>query len=278
MIDKKRFGLNRIIAPSMSLEEFFDFADSVGIRKLELRNDLDQRNAVDDMKPADAAAMAKDKDIEIISINALQKFNLAPARPKALKELEDLLSLAKAIKCKAVVLCPNNDPNDKRPAKQRAEETVDSLKTFGPLFTGAKILGLVEPLGFEISSLASLVLAQECIKKSGFNCYKIVHDTFHHHIGPDDRAIFSKAYDVANTGLMHISGVEDDIPIKDFRDGHRIMVGPNDRMKSKEQILLLDKLGYKGDYSFEPFSPEIQKLSKQKLADEVKKSIDYILS
>ena len=278
MINKKRFGLNRIIAPSMGLKEFFEFADSVGVRKVELRNDLDERNAVDDLKPKDAAAMAKDKGIEIISINALQKFNLASARKKAMSELEDLLELSKTIRCKAVVLCPNNDSGDKRPAKQRAEETVESLKAFGPLFTKAKILGLVEPLGFEISSLASLVLAQECIRNSGFKCYKIVHDTFHHHIGPDDRAIFSKAYDVANTGLMHISGVEDDMPIIDFRDGHRVMVGPKDRMKSKEQILQLDELGYKGVFSFEPFSPEIQKLSKKKLADAVKKSIDYILT
>jgi len=278
MIDKNRFALNRIIAPSMGLKEFFEFAASVGVRKVELRNDLGTRNAVDDLNPKDVAAMAKDKAIAIISINALQKFNLGAVRAKAMKELEALLELSKSIKCSAVVLCPNNEANDKRPPKQRAEETVDSLKAFGPLFTDAKILGLVEPLGFEISSLASLVLAQECIKKSGFPCYKIVHDTFHHHIGPDDQKILVKAYNVSNTGLVHISGVESDIPIKDFRDGHRVMVGPKDRMKSKEQILQLDELGYKGVFSFEPFSPEIQKLSKKKLADAVKKSIDYILS
>lgn len=277
MIDKKRFGLNRIIAPAMGIKEFFEFAASAGVRKVELRNDLGKLNAVDDLKPADAAAMAKDMGIEIISINALQKFNLASARPKAMKELEALLKLAKAIKCKAVVLCPNNDSKDKRSAKQRAIETTEALKAFGPLFTDAKILGLVEPLGFEISSLASLVTAQECIKQSGFKCYKIVHDTFHHHIGPEDQKILVKVYDVKNTGLVHVSGVESGIPVKEFRDGHRVMVGPEDRMKSKEQILQLDELGYKGVFSFEPFSPEVQKLSKPKLADAVKKSMDYIL-
>ena len=49
-------------------------------------------------------------------------------------------------------------------------------------------------------------------------------------------------------------------------------------MKSKEQVILLDKLGYKGVFSFEPFSPAVQQLSKAKLADALRKSIDFIIS
>jgi 2-keto-myo-inositol isomerase len=195
-----------------------------------------------------------------------------------MSELEALIDMAKGIRCHAVVLCPNNDPNDKRTPDQRVAETTDALTAFGPLFTRSGILGLVEPLGFAISSLASLVVAQESIRKAGYACYRTVHDTFHHYIGPDDQTVLGKAYDVSTTGLVHISGVESDIPTSDYRDEHRVMVGPADRMKNKEQILALDKLGYKGVFSFEPFSAMVQKMSKEKLGDAVKQSIDFILS
>ncbi len=278
MIDKQRFGLNRSIAPSMGLEEFFDFAASVGVRKVELRNDMGSRDALDDLPPAPVAKIARDTGIEIISINALQKFNLASVRDKAVSELEALLELAKSIACRAVVLCPNNDPKDNRTPEQRAEETIYALKAFGPLFTKAGILGLIEPLGFAVSSLPSLVLAQESIRKSGFACFKVVHDTFHHYIGPEDQNILGKAYDVSNTGLVHVSGVEADIPIGDYRDEHRGLVGPADRMNSKEQILLLDRLGFAGVFSFEPFSPALKNLSRQNLADALRQSIEFIMS
>jgi 2-keto-myo-inositol isomerase len=262
----------------MGLKEFFEFADSVGIRKVELRNDLGSRDAIDNLPPAAAAQMARDMGIEIISINALQKFNLASVQAKAVSELEALLEMAKSIACRTVVLCPNNDPKDTRSPEECAAETIDALKAFGPLFIRAGVLGLIEPLGFAISSLPSLLLAQDCIRKSGFDCYRIVHDTFHHYIGPDDQKILGKAYDIKNTGLVHISGVEADISIAEYRDQHRVLIGPADRMNSKDQILLLDKLGFTGVFSFEPFSPAIQSLNKEKLADALRQSIDFILS
>jgi 2-keto-myo-inositol isomerase len=278
MLDRQRFGLNRIIAPLLGLKEFLEFAASAGISKVELRNDMGSGDAVDNMPPAAAAKMASDTGVEIISINALQQFNLASVRARAISELMALLETANSIGCKAVVLCPNNDPEDARPPAQRMAETAEALSAFGPLFTKAGILGLIEPLGFAVSSLDSLVLARECIGESGFACYGIVHDTFHHYIGPEDRTILGKTYDVSNTGLVHVSGVEIALPAGDCRDEHRVLVGPADRMNSKEQLLLLDRLGYAGDFSFEPFSPAIQKLPPDKLADAVRRSLDYILA
>jgi 2-keto-myo-inositol isomerase len=278
MIDKKRFAVNRIIAPSLPLAAFYDLAASVGLTKVELRNDIGGKDPIDGMKPAEALALAKARGIEVSTINALQKFNLATARAKASGELDAMLEMSQAIGCKAIVLCPNNEANDSRTQAQRAAETIEALAAFGPRFMKAGLLGYVEPLGFGISSLASLVVAQEAIKKSGFSCYRTVHDTFHHHIGPDDLAILGKAYDIAHTGLVHISGVESDIAASEYRDAHRILVGPADRMKSKEQILRLDALGYKGIFSFEPFSPEVQKLGAADLAAALKKSLDFILS
>ena len=278
MIDRKRIAVNRIIAPSLSLAAFYDLAVAAGLSKVELRNDIGGKDPIDGMKANEAVALAKARGIEVSTINALQKFNLSSARATASGDLDAMLEMGQAIGCKAIVLCPNNEATDGRTQAQRAAETVEALAAFGPRFVKAGILGYVEPLGFGISSLASFIVAQEAIKKSGFDCYRIVHDTFHHHIGPDDLAILGKAYDIAHTGLVHISGVESDISASEYRDAHRILVGPADRMKSKEQMLRLEALGYKGIYSFEPFSAEVQKLGAADLAAALKKSLDYILA
>jgi 2-keto-myo-inositol isomerase len=277
MIDIGRFSINRIISPGLSLAQFYDFAVSVGIHKVELRNDLGGTDPIDGLKAADAAKLAVDKGVTVVSINALQKFNLASGRSKATAELGDLIALSKAIGCKAIVLCPNNEANDGRNQAQRLAETVDSLKAFGQAFVATGLLGLVEPLGFGISSLASLLVAQDAIRNSGFSCYRIVHDTFHHYIGPDTGGILGSAYDIAHTGLVHVSGVESDIATSEYRDAHRILVGPADRMKSREQILQIDGLGYKGDYSFEPFSPAVQKMGLAELTTKTRQSLEYLL-
>ena len=276
MIDVERFAVNRIAAPSLTLAQFYDLAAELGMRKVELRNDLGAGDIIDGLKSAEAAALASSRGIEVISINALQKFNLASMRAKASGELERLLELAAAIGCTSIVLCPNNDAADTRSPALRASETIDALAAFGPLFAEVGILGYIEPLGFAISSLASLVLAQEAIRTSGFSCYRVVHDTFHHYIGPEDQTILGGAYDVRNTGLVHVSGVEVDLPAEDYRDEHRVLAGPADRMKSREQILRLDELGYSGDYSFEPFSPAVQRLGRNELVAAFKTSLAYL--
>jgi len=55
-------------------------------------------------------------------------------------------------------------------------------------------------------------------------------------------------------------------------------VGSGDTMKSKEQMAALDKLGYRGSFSFEAFSPVIQKLGRADLASALHKSLDYLFS
>jgi 2-keto-myo-inositol isomerase len=275
-IDRKRFGLNRIIAPSLGLADFYELASSLGISKVELRNDIGREDPVDGLSAGEAARLAADRGVEVISINALQKFNVAAHRPTATAELKALLELAVALGCRAVVMCPNNDPADARSPAQRLAETIDSLAAFGTLFEAAGVLGYVEPLGFGISSLASHLVAQEAIEKSGRSCYRLVHDTFHHHIGPDDREVLGRAYRIASIGLVHISGVEAQIATDDYRDEHRILVGPADTMKSREQMASLDGLGYRGDFSFEVFSPAIQALGRAELASALQASLDYV--
>ncbi|MDR3170160.1 MAG: TIM barrel protein [Treponema sp.] len=285
MLNRKRFALNRIIAPAMGLAEFFKFTASLGLSKVELRNDLPGKShsedIIDGLKPAEVYQMAADAGVQIITINALQKFNLPAKRASCLGELEKLLELAAAIHCKAVVLCPNNEAEDKRTPRQKYRDTVEALESYGPLFVQYGIAAYIEALGFGISSLASLPAIVNAIKSSGFGCYRALLDTFHHYIGPDNASIFGMdgmgaSYELPYTGLVHISGVEATIPVADYRDAHRVLIGPKDTMHNKEAIQSLDALGYLGIFSFEPFSEAVQKLSPKELATALNASFAYL--
>ena len=277
MMERSKFSLNRIIYPNLKLEDFFKFTADLGLNKVELRNDLPKKGVIDTYSPEEIKDLLKKYGIEILTINALQKFNLGAVLPQALKELKELINLSLSIGCKAIVLCPNNEVNDRRDSKEIFKETVGALRSFAPLFEESSLLGYVEPLGFKESSLSSLVTAMNAIQEAGCPNYKIVHDTFHHHIGPDTFDIIENKYDLSYTGLIHISGVESVIPTEQYRDNHRILVSAQDRLKSKEQIELLIKLGYNGDISFEPFAKEVQKMEIEEIKSAIDKSIGYII-
>jgi 2-keto-myo-inositol isomerase len=276
MIEKRRFAVNRITCPSLGLEDFFRFTADLGLSKVELRNDLPGAQVIDGLPASRAAALARASGIQVITINAVQKFNLKSARQKATGDLERVLDLAEEIRCPAIVLCPNNDTADGRDARAKVAETVEALKAFGPFFMKRGILGLVEPLGFGESSLASLIVAVEAIRSSGLSCYRTVYDTFHHYLGPDTENDIGPHYEVSNTGLIHVSGVEAGIPKERYRDEHRVLSGPKDRTFSKEQIARHDRLGYTGDISFEPFAPEVHRMDRARLSEALRASIAWL--
>jgi 2-keto-myo-inositol isomerase len=277
-ISRSNIGLNRILFPDATLEEFFQFSSDMGLHKIELRNDLPGKGIIDACSPNQAKALSEKYEIRIITINALQKFNLGAVLPDALQELKGLIDLAGAIDCEAVVLVPNNDAEDQRDSDVILQETVAALKAFGPLFEDSGVLGYVEPLGFEQCSLRSKVTAMRAIKESGCKNYKIVHDTFHHHLGPDTADSLVNDYDIAYTGLVHLSGVESDIPVNEYTDEHRIFITDKDNLQNLAQIELLTQLGYKGDFSFEPFAGEVQTMAVEALKATINQSIDLIAS
>ncbi len=282
MPDKSRFALNRIIYPKAKLEDFFQLAADLGLHKVELRNDLEgphdltDRGIIDDYEPEQVRELLDYYSLKVLAINALQKFNLASFLSKLTEELKELIALARSIKCEAIVLCPSNDPNDRRDENLIFSETVTALKTFGPLFIDSGLLGYVEPLGFPESSLNSIAVAQKIIQEAGFPIYKTVHDTFHHYLGPDTSSTMKNDYDISYTGLVHISGVEEPQSAAENRDDHRVLVTYRDLLKSREQIELLYSLGYQGDISFEPFSREVQNLRPEELKAALEASINYI--
>jgi 2-keto-myo-inositol isomerase len=176
MISKSKIGLNRILFPTANLEEFFKLSSHMGLIKIELRNDLPGAGIIAPYSPEQVKELSEKYNIKILTINALQKFNLGAVLPEVLQELKEMIRLAVAIDCEAIVLVPTNDVNDKRDSDVITQETVAALKALGPLFENNGIRGYVEPLGFAECSLRSKVSALQAIQESGFSNYKIVHE------------------------------------------------------------------------------------------------------
>ncbi|MGL5722372.1 MAG: TIM barrel protein [Brevinema sp.] len=269
---QRNFSINRIVFPHLSLPDFFKTLSELGITGAELRNDLPGLGVVDSFSAKEVKKMADDNGVSILTINALQKFNLPEKFLEAKETVKVLLDLSKELGCEGLVMCPNNEMSDTRTATEFLQHTAEGLSLYAPLFKDAQITGYVEPLGFGECSLRSKADALSCITKSGtLDVYGLVHDTFHHFLGTDVK-ISSQS-----VRLVHISGVEDKTVAADsYRDPHRVLVGTGDLIDNKGQMLALDAAGFKGYYSFEPFSAEVQNTALSSLKTALQQSMEYL--
>jgi 2-keto-myo-inositol isomerase len=276
MLDKTQIALNRIIYPRVGIEEFFAITAELGLHKVELRNDLPGNAIIDGLTPERVRELSRTYGIEILTINALQKFNVPEYRSRVVRELQGLIDLALSIDCRAIVLCPNNDPHDTRTVERSPRDTIDSLEEFRPLFENSGLLGYLEPLGFGESSLDSVVAAARAIEEAGGGCFRIVYDTFHHFLGPDDEDSIAEGLDFSLIGIVHASGVEEDIDIEDMKDEHRVLITEADRMDNLYQIERLTAMGYSGNVALEPFSPRVQNMPKDVFLNEAARCVEFL--
>ena len=244
------FALNHMCAPKLGIDRFFDLAVALGCGGVEIRNDL-QGNAMLDGTPAEEIRPAAGRrGLTIVSINALQRFNdWNDVREMEARQLADY---AKACGAAALVLVPTNDGSGRANGERQANLRL-ALKRLRPILRDAGINGLVEPLGFESCSLRLKSEAAEAIRSLGMSdTFRLVHDTFHHHLA-GEATLFPDL-----TGLVHVSGVTDrDVPVGALRDCHRMLVDAGDRLDNIGQIAALRAGGYAGPLSFEPFSPAV---------------------
>ena len=245
------FALNHMTAPGLSVEAFFELAARLGVSAVEIRNDLPGVALADGTAASEVGSLASAKALRILSINALQRFNeWTPARAE---EAEALCEQARAAGAEALVLCPVNEEGFWADDASRLQALRDALAALAPILEAAGLVGLVEPLGFAECSLRLKSEAVAAIDAVGQrDRFKLVHDTFHHFVA-GETALFPE-----RTGLVHISGVEDRaVPRETMRDPHRVLVGADDRLDNLGQIRALDKGGYRGPLSFEPFAPSV---------------------
>ncbi|ACL62839.1 TIM barrel protein [Methylobacterium nodulans] len=256
-----RFALNHILAPKLPLEEFFASARALGATEVEIRNDLP--DVVGTVAPEEVRTAAEKTGVSIISIKALYPFNVWT--DDMAKRAAKLAAYAAACGAKALVMCPLNE------GKAVAFDVlVASLKAMKPILLDHRLTGLVEPLGFPVSSLRTKKEAIAAIRAAdGADTYRLVHDTFHHHLAGETE--FFPEW----TGLVHISGVTDPIvAVADMLDAHRVLVDGADRLENIPQIRRLIAAGYSGPFSFEPFATEVHELEDPKGA--AKRSMDFV--
>lgn len=249
-----RFALNRMSAPRMGFDAYCAMTRRLGVAAIEIRNDLSGVEITDGTPAAQIGEIAKANGLVIRSINALQRFEQFDAEREA--EAIALARYARDCGAEALVLCPTNNRGDKRTAEERHAALVHALTSLKPILNEHGIVGLVEPLGFEecaVRRKSQAVRAFEEIKANSTDTtFRLVHDTFHHHLAGE--GLFFPEW----TGLIHISGVEDSaVTVPDMRDGHRVLVGAGDRLGNPAQIRRLLDAGYAGYVSFEPFAESV---------------------
>jgi 2-keto-myo-inositol isomerase len=264
------FSINRISAPRIPFADFTALVKRLGVGAIEIRNDLAEAEMVNGAPAKDIGAAAHAQGLVIRSINALQRFEQFDA--KRLHEAQEMIRYAVDCGAEALVLCPTNDLRDKRTADQRHLDLVHALKQLKPLLIEAGLVGLVEPLGFEECAVRRKSQAVRAIREiGGQDTFKLVHDTFHHHLAGED-LFFPEL-----TGLIHISGVEDTaITPAQMRDSHRVLVGQADRLGNAPQLNTLLNAGYKGYVSFEPFAEEIASASAADIEQQLARSMAYL--
>ncbi len=246
-----RFAINRISAPRIAFAEFAALCRRLGVDTIEIRNDLPGVELVDGTPAPEIGAIARGQGLAIRSINALYPFDVFDAKLEA--SARSLIDYAVGCGAQALVMCPLNSVADARSAGQRHADLVHALRCLKPLLDDAGLVGLVEPLGFEECALRRKSQAVRAFEEIGAGAsFRLVHDTFHHHLAGEDR------YFPEWTGLVHISGVEDPaLAVNQMRDGHRVLVGAADRLGNAAQLRHLLAAGYAGHASFEPFAAEI---------------------
>ena len=262
-----QFSLNHMTTPNLSVQDFFALSKSLGINAVEIRNDLRDNAIIDGTSPEQVKQWAQAAGVKILSINALQRFNQWSAERET--EAIELADYAQACGSEGLVLVPVNDGWGREDG-QRQANLKTALAALKPILAARGLIGLVEPLGFEICSQRSKKEVVEAIHAvDGANTFRMVHDTFHHHLAGEGQ-FFPEL-----TGLVHISGVADEgVPVSEMRDPHRVFVDASDKLGNVSQINTLLQQGYKGYFSFELFSSEVHQLPEP--AKAIQASVNYI--
>jgi 2-keto-myo-inositol isomerase len=262
-----QFALNHMVAPRLGYNAFFDLALSLGVNAVEIRNDIP--TALMGNKNAKMiGALAKEKGITIINVNALQRWNQwSKAKSDEAKKLAEYTALTGA---KNLILVPTNDTKFKPAHDARLEGIRVALDGLKSILKDYGLIGCVEPLGFAECSLRLKSEALAAIDAvGGAKRFKVTHDTFHHFVA-GEKNVFG-----ARTGLIHVSGVVDKKHTgATMRDPQRVLVDAHDMIDNRGQVQRLIADGYKGYVSFEPFAPSVHK--SKMIAREIARSMDYL--
>ncbi|MEP0943243.1 MAG: TIM barrel protein [Rhizobiaceae bacterium] len=256
------FALNHMTVARLGFEQFIAVSQRLGCVGVECRNDL-PGPLFDGMRPSQAGDLIQQAGLRLLALAEVKRFNCLTEAD--LHDVLLLLDIAAAAGAESVALIPANDglAND-GPANDDPEyiETSDAadqsglasaIELIAPHLQQRNLIGLIEPLGFATCAVRYKQPVVELLNSLGQGSrFKLVHDTFHHHVAGDPN------FAAAHTGVVHLSGVKDKhVSADEMRDLHRGLVDQHDQLNNITQIQKLLAAGYDGAFSFEAFSPAL---------------------
>lgn len=252
----------------MPWRDLLAMSADLGCIGVEFRNDL-PTPLFSGEPPDEVSGAAREHGLRIVGLSQVYPFNSWSDGIR--EEVASLITAAKSCGAETISLIPRNDGTQKGSGERQANLRM-ALREIRPMLEEAGMTALVEPLGFERSSLRSKAEAIEAIEAvASRDQFLIVHDTFHHFLGGGGE-LFPEW-----TGIIHISGVVDQsLKPNEMEDEHRVLVDDRDRLGNIDQIAGLLAGGYRGPLSFECFSPETHALTDPTGA--IGRSIDFISS
>jgi 2-keto-myo-inositol isomerase len=255
LAEQIHFALNQIVAPALPVREFIDLAANLGCQGVELRNDLVEKGVssaafFDGHTPAEIGEYAREKKVRLLGLSEVYGFNRWSE--DIYDKVKRLIEEARQSGAESISLIPSNDGAEQADG-ERLGDIQAALSKVLPLLMDAGLIALVEPLGFKSSSLRykrEAVAAIDAV--GGRDHFRLVHDTFHHHLSGETEFFPDM------TGIVHISGVVDgELSPDQMKDGDRVLVDDRDWLGNVQQIRSLVSLGFRGAHSYEPFARSV---------------------
>jgi 2-keto-myo-inositol isomerase len=246
------FAMNRTCAPQLPLADFITLVAGAGITAIEIRNDIAGREFMDGTEPQAILDQLQAANIQIASVNALQRFNDWNSDRET--EAKALMGYAARLGAPGVVLCPVHNPDHGWSAVEAEENLRTGLRHLRPILQDLGVKGYVEPLGMTGSTMKRQSMAVAAIADiDGFDVYELCYDTFQF-FRCGDTVLFPE-----RIGLAHMSGIDrKDLPPGELTEPDRVLIGDDDRVENIRQLRVLKAAGYAGFVSMEPFNPGIQ--------------------
>lgn len=261
------FAVNHMTFPRLRYDELILMAAKLGCAAVQFRNDLG-RPLFEGDDPALVKQKLSDAGLRMLSLAEVKRFNDTAAT--RLEEAKRLIEIAVACGAEGISLIPTNDAAFQPDRQQRLDNLRSILETLAGPIGDAGLFGMVEPLGFGISSLRTKEEAVAVIDALDlWGTYRLVHDTFHHFLSGEQQ------YYPERTGILEISGVVDPhVSVDEMADGHRILVDGRDRIQNIEQVRTMLQSGYTGCVSYECFASSVHEIADPATA--LKESMDHI--
>lgn len=263
-----RFALNRTCAPQLPLADFIALASSVGVRAIEIRNDIEGREFQDGTSATEVRARLDAAGLEVASVNALQRFN--EWTPTRAKEAEAIIAYAAALGAPGLVLCPVHNEDHGWTEAEAERNLRDGLRQLRPILLDHGVTGYVEPLGMRGSTMKRQAMAVAAVGEiDGWDAYQLCYDTFQFFRCGDTRLFPERI------GLAHMSGIaRADLAPGELTEPDRGLIFLGDRVGNIPQLRALKATGYSGFVSMEPFSPAVQ--NDPELIAHLRASLDYV--